>query len=264
MQAAYSLISAKKRAEGGATAEGQGAARSRRRQELRSAFLSPDNVGALRAVIARQAPPPRRYAAEEDPHEASMRAYAARLLDSHSLTDPLAGRGSAPLLKHELRRANLAFCEHRLRFLWDTAAGGLGAEPLHVRMFTSDSLRPQGLEHLNGAGGSAPPPYLPEPGVDPADWATVGRPDRSPEEALAEFWGEGRVETPTTRAAAGPPRQRAPRSTRYPSIPIWQNLSRGREYDRDIEETLGAGGREHAGRVSGWVRGAFSRPRPSS
>jgi hypothetical protein len=48
---------------------------------------------------------------------------------------------------------------------------------------------------------------------------------------------------------------------RYPSIPIWQNLSRGREYDRDIDETLGTGSREMDNHVRRWNTERMRKPR---
>ena len=39
---------------------------------------------------------------------------------------------------------------------------------------------------------------------------------------------------------------------RYPTIPIWQNLSRGRNYDLEIDETLGTGSREQDNQIRRW------------
>jgi hypothetical protein len=103
--------------------------------------------------------------------------------------------------------------------------------------------------------------------MDPDDWGwDSGNPNRTPEEALAEYWGEDRVESSTLGAteAGGEAyidrygqgdqwrENSGTRFMRYPTIPIWQNLSRGREYDRDIDETLGTGSREQDNHVRRW------------
>jgi hypothetical protein len=51
------------------------------------------------------------------------------------------------------------------------------------------------------------------------------------------------------------------RFMRYPTIPIWQNLSRAREYDHEIEETLGTGGREFDNHVRRWGLDRVREPR---
>lgn len=111
-----------------------------------------------------------------------------------------------------------------------------------------------------------------DPGVDPDDWGwAVGDPGRTAQEALAEYWGEGAVESSvaqrgstsgTTQGAeayierygrGGLWRENGgARFMRYPEIPTWQNLSRGREYERDIDETLGRGSREQDTQVRRW------------
>lgn len=111
-----------------------------------------------------------------------------------------------------------------------------------------------------------------DPGIDPDDWGwSVGDPGRTAQEALAQYWGEETVESAvaqrgdtagTTQDAeayierygrGGDWRENGgTRFMRYPEIPFWQNLSRGREYDRDIEETLGRGSREQDTQVRRW------------
>jgi hypothetical protein len=75
-------------------------------------------------------------------------------------------------------------------------------------MFVSDSLRPPGLEHLNGPGplhalredqGARPHEQLTDDDIfiyGEADepWSR-GNPNRSSEQALAEYWGDGQVAT---------------------------------------------------------------------
>ena len=93
---------------------------------------------------------------------ASTYGQGGALLDS----DPLAIRGSAARggnLLEELRALNQAFFQERMRAVeYDGApsrdpltgaASQVGAgEPLFYRMFEADSLRPPGLEDLNGPG----------------------------------------------------------------------------------------------------------------
>jgi hypothetical protein len=103
-----------------------------------------------------------------------------------------------------------------------------------------------------------------DPGVSPDDWAwSNGNPGRTAEEALAEYYGEDQIDSDvklrgdqsgTTKDAEAYIERYGrgeswrenggTRFMRYPSIPFYQNLSRGREYDREIDETLGLGSRE--------------------
>jgi hypothetical protein len=174
--------------------------------------------------------------------------------------------------------------------------GHLDDEPYHLRMFTEDSLRPPGLKHLNGEGplhgiletqtvdsredalisssmygrregfsstganteNSAP---VGEAGTDPEDWCwDKGNPDRTPEQAISSYWGEGSVDSSTLggnlhidRYGRGNSWQEngGTRAMRYPTIPVWQKSGR-RNYDQDIEETLGAGTRESSNHVRRW------------
>lgn len=306
---------------------------ARPRERLMDMFRSPQNIAYLSGLFTRQVPPGplRRFVLEtlEDS------VYAFERVEDLIYSDPLAQRGDArpaANLWGEVRRLNLAFFEYRMQFLRDKAAllagrsgdgQGDDDEQYHYRMFAADSLRPPGLEHLNGtgplygiredqtaAGGPRPPPGgsyhsrgpngqprregftstglqssrettdpspLPgDPGMDPDDWGwDSGNPNRTPEEALAEYWGEDRVESSTLGATevggeahidrygqGDQWRENAgTRFMRYPTIPIWQNLSRGREYDRDIDETLGTGSRELDNHVRRWDMDRMRKPR---
>ena len=105
------------------------------------------------------------------------------------------------------------------------------------------------------------------PSINSDDWGwDGGNPNRTPEQAMEEYWGNSRVETSTQGASqfgGETYSQRfgmgdrwrengGTRFMRYPTIPIWQNLSRGRNYDRDIEETLGTGSREQPNQIRRW------------
>lgn len=185
-------------------------------------------------------------------------------------------------------------------------------EPYHMRMFISDSLRPPGLEHLNTPGplyalredqstwerreSFAPrPPASPgqplrgRPGglggpsvagdeflYDPADapWSR-GDPNRTAEQALAEYWGDGRVTSDTMTGATETMGRTygelyawgdswrengGTRAQRYERIPFWQRGGR-MGYDTDIEETLGTAGRELDAHVRGWDMDRVTKPR---
>ena len=175
-------------------------------------------------------------------------------------------------------------------------------ESYQMRMFISDSLRPPGLEHLNTPGalydlredqstwvprGAARGPregFQPKRGtaspeadaddendaddfVGDADapWSR-GHPNRTPEQAMAEYWGDSWAATET---ATGAPEQMGmaygdetawgsswrenggSRFMRYESVPFWQ--LGGREgYERDIDETLGTQSRELDNPVRRW------------
>lgn len=160
------------------------------------------------------------------------------LLDS----DPLAIRGSASRssnLLEELRHMNQAFFHQRIREASHSMAPGVGAkgahsdrgvvmddEPLFYQQFVADSLRPPGLESLNGGGplwalhedqspaalDGGRPRHAPEvrfnPSVGEEDMAWgAGQGHRSAEAAVAEYYAEqgfadpdGMVNTPVTSA----------------------------------------------------------------
>jgi hypothetical protein len=298
------------------------------RERMINLFRSPRNIAYLRALFTKNVPPGAlRYFALSTLEDS---VYSYERGEDLIYSDPIAQRGGsrpAANLWAELRRLNLSFYEYRMQFLRDKASlitgrSGDGQwdddEPYHYRMFVADSLRPPGLEHLNGTGplygiredqtvvarpkwppgarapqqkegfssdsrGRKPDPGLAMsrvstnpaplsysqiiPGVDPDDWGwDRGNPNRTPEQAISEYWGDGHVESSTLgstevggeayidRYGRGPQwrENTGSRFMRYPTIPIWQNLSRGRNYDRDIEETLGTGSRELDNHVRRW------------
>ncbi len=116
----------------------------------------------------------------------------------------------------------------------------------------------------------------PPPGADAGDEAwSMGNPNRLPEQAMAEYWGEGKV--PTGRTYQGEEDQTGTaygslyswgntwqqnggtRFMRKPAIPFWQRLSReGADYD--IEETLGTAARETDGLVRRWDMSRLRSP----
>jgi hypothetical protein len=314
----------------------------RPRARLLALFRSSWNLAYLGGVFERAVPPGplRRFALET--LEDSVRSFERG--EDLIYSDPIAQRGDAKPaagLWPELRRLNRAFYEYRMQFLRDKAAlisGRTGDgqwdddEAYHFRMFVADSLRPPGLERLNGTGplygiredqtaaaeprwppgamyasrpdrhpagapqalsssgggraeafsprrgpsasgleaarlSTDPAPLPTDPAVDPDDWGwDGGNPNRTPAQAIAEYWGEDHVESSALGAAEvggethlarygqGPQwRENAgTRFMRYPEIPMWQNLSRGRDYDREIEETLGTGSRELGNQVRRW------------
>lgn len=235
-------------------------------------------------------------------------------------SDPAARRGAlrpAVGLWDEVRRLNRAFYEDRFALLREQAQAieGLGDavaeddEPYHMRMFVSDSLRPPGLERLNAPGplyalredqslwpgerrgreqfragraGRSTGAYDEDPlcGEADAPWS-VGNPSRTPEQALAEYWGDSHVATEDGVATApgsllDPPTGQAyggayawgsawqenggTRFMRREQIPFWQQG--GREgYDYDIEETLGTATRELDGHVRRWDMDRVRDPR---
>lgn len=181
-------------------------------------------------------------------------------------------------------------------------------EQYHMRMFISDSLRPPGLEHLNtpgplyalredqstweprggrgapkeGFAGRRSAPGAPAGvgadvflyGEDDAPWS-AGDPNRTPEQALAEYWGDGWTVSETQTGAPETMGQAygsdyawgtswkengGSRFMRYETTPFWQKG--GREgYDYDIEETLGTQARELDAHVRRWDMDRVRNPR---
>lgn len=136
-----------------------------------------------------------------------------------------------------------------------------------------------------GSPGWASPPWGPPPagdgdpdvflyGEEDAPWS-AGRANRTPEQAVAEYWGDGWTATDTMtghtetmgRAYGGDygwgdtwQENGGSRFMRFPSIPYWQKG--GREgYDGDIEETLGTQARELDGHVRRWSMEILRNPR---
>ena len=187
-------------------------------------------------------------------------------------------------------------------------------EQYHMRMFISDSLRPPGLEHLNtpgplyairedqstwepqgghsrrkegftgGSHGAAGGTHGAAGGTQEADvflygdhdapWSK-GDPNRTAEQALAEYWGDNQASSDTMTGASETMGQTygdatawgdqwqqngGTRFMRYPEVPFWQKG--GREgYDRDIDETLGTAGRELDNHVRRWDMDRVRKPR---
>lgn len=110
---------------------------------------------------------------------------------------------------------------------------------------------------------------------DDYPWS-AGDPDRTPEQAIAAYWGEGRAGATALSSAAltgGLPTEGqlyaegagwwargGTRFMRYPEIPFWQDLS-ARPYERDIDETLGTAPRELDSQVRRWGLDRVARPR---
>lgn len=197
--------------------------------------------------------------------------------------DPLARRGNsrqASDMWSELRRLNREFYE---RMTVETVSMKDGDnEPYHMRAFIADSLRPPGLESLNdpdrpmfgsGVGTSAPNSLLscqngvdPEPQYAEEDWAwDRGNPNRTAEQAMAEYWGSDMSASDgDSRAPCGPSHawqalrgewwytsDSGPRRQRYEEIPGWQKAG-ARNFDRDIGEGLSMAARETGNQVRGW------------
>jgi hypothetical protein len=268
------------------------------RDRIVAQFRSPDNISYLRALFAQRVP------------AGAQRAFALNTLQSAANTfssgegrayevigsDPVARRGSlrpAVDIWSEVRRLNRAFYVDRLAAVRDNtnhlggsaSRDGIAAdEPYHMRMFVADSLRPPGLEHLNTPGplyairedqATAPRRDAPDVfmyGDDDAPWRS-GDPDRTPEEALAEYWGDSCSASETTVGAAdgraygdtaawGSTWQEngGTRFMRREQIPFWQKGGRG-GYDDDIEDTLGTASRELGGHVRRWDLDRVRSPR---
>ena len=305
---------------------------ARIRERIIDLFRHPDNIAYLAALFKKSLPPgPQQRFALTTLVDS---VYAFERIEDLIYSDPIAQRGDArPAagLWSEVRRLNLAFFKYRMQFLQDEAALVSGRtddgqwddnEPYHYRMFVADSLRPPGLEHLNGTGPlygiredqtvaaeprfppgaeyagrdpKAPPrregfsatgartsdgleaPLPQDPGVDPDDWGwDSGNPNRTPEQALAEYWGEDHVESSTLGATevggeayidrygqgAQWRENNGTRFMRYPTIPRWQHtaLAAG-QIDREIDETLGTGSREQDNQVRRWNLDRMRNPR---
>ncbi len=296
------------------------------RERVISMFRDPRNIQYLRSLFERNYPRGalRNFAIEtlDDAVYSFSTAGEGRAYDILA-SDPVAQRGAASRSASawsEVRRLNLAFFQDRLAFLRDQAhiidrrapRDGISEdeEPYHIRMFTSDSLRPPGLEHLNTPGPlyalredqstwtarhssprqretfsgqrAAPSsvPRGPSPadafvhGEDDAPW-DGGDPNRTPEQAMAEYWGDGWTVSETMTGAPETMGQGygadygwggawkengGTRFMRRETIPFWQ--FGGREgYDYDIEENLGTMARELDGHVRRWDMDRVRNPR---
>ena len=270
------------------------------RDRVLAQFQSPQNLSYLSGLFARQVPAgPLRDFTLATLQDALLQysGGAGRALELLA-SDPIARRGAlrpAVGLWDEVRRLNRAFYEDRLAFLREQAhtiergapRDGVSEddEPYHMRMFISDSLRPPGLEGLNlvaplydlledqalaaagggaggckdrFAGGTGPAEvYL----YGDAPWSR-GNPNRTPEQALAEYWGDDRAPTGASAEARreGLAYGGERRYMRYDKPPFWQKG--GREgYELDIEETLGPSPRELGTQVRRWDMSRLLDPR---
>lgn len=181
-------------------------------------------------------------------------AFAASRALELIADDPTARRGAAVDPWAELRRLNRAFVDDRLAAAEDAARAQAEPDEDHaMRMFTADSLRPPGLEHLNGDGPYHANPGselyrgrsrgrgrgrgrdldpVPDPGVGDEDGAwDRGSATRSAAEATATYWGASDDEGPVRDPGDA-------RHMRYREIPIWQRGGH-RLVCPDIDETLG-------------------------
>jgi hypothetical protein len=155
-------------------------------------------------------------------------------------------------LWNEVNRLNCAFYKdkvistNRTKKLYSFGKFDDESEPYHVRAFTADSLRPE--ENIIN--------------IDDDSWDD-GNATRTPEQALAEYWGEDYVEsssfTPKEHAQADrsvwSENWRKNNNTRFmrrEGIPIWQ---RGgyRNHEYNIDETLGTATHEMGTHVRRWT-----------
>jgi hypothetical protein len=367
------------------------------------AFRAPANVAYLRDLFSRKVPPGPMQAFVLETLADSVYGYSTnygRALEVLA-DDPFSRRDGvrpAVSLWGEVRRLNQVYYQERMAFLREHAAllervpragarptglrDGISEddEPYHMRMFTEDSLRPDGWAHLNGAGplyailedqarnvnkwpapradpgdlawgaaiarrtagpcptgsrarartqekftggGSrgdpadparappeagfvggfawgrpspappAPPPggwghgYLGEPKPEPPLWVpahvesflygspdapwSTGNPERTPEQAVAEYWGDDGVMATEDGVAwegangddsswgdwAG---SNGARFQRWDGIPFWQKG--GHEgYELDIDESLGVLMRETGNPVRRWDMDRLRDPR---
>jgi hypothetical protein len=186
-------------------------------------------------------------------------------------------------------------------------------ESYGMRMFIADSLRPPGLEHMNtpgplyalredqanserappGRGGQALRELFesksPDASANARPWQGLheddgwgeGNPNRTPSQAIEEYWGDGFVESqkpPTEGTMLGAQDQwnvsygelygwgeewmkdGGTRFMRYERPPFWQKG--GREgYDYEIQETLGTAARELDSDVRRWDLDRVRKPR---
>jgi hypothetical protein len=299
------------------------------RERVLAQFQSPENIEYLRGVFMsgslREFEPYLNANLLGDIYEFSFRR-AYEILDS----DPVANRGRmrpATSMWDEVKRLNLAFIRDRIEFTQQQPGLAPGAvtrdgiaedeESYEMRMFTADSLRPPGLEHLNNPGpafalledqsswvpgsdqrsdvavmgaasravgcgdnktfpGGAPGGQYtdyPYPAED-SPWRE-GNANRTPEQAILEYWGDNYVGSKTTLGSAEQAgitngtmtawgshwRDKGGRYMRYKNIPFWQ-LGGRTGYDYDIEETLGTQARELDSNVRRWDMERLRNPRP--
>jgi hypothetical protein len=215
---------------------GREAARTpmRFRDRVVLAFRAPANIDYLRGLFARRVPPGPMRDFALDTLADSVYDYSnnfGRALEVLA-DDPYDRRGGvrpAVSLWGEVRRLNRVYYQERLDFLREHAAllervpmagmhpeglrDGISEddEPYHYRMFTEDSLRPDGWAHLNGAGPlyailedqARNPNSRPDPRAPGPDPRATGRPAPRTE-ARPGMLREGFAGRPDPRAGARP------------------------------------------------------------
>lgn len=206
------------------------------RERVLAQFRTPGNQRHIAQALGRVLPPGPRLEAARARLPGALAEYGTTFGPGGALVDadPLAMRGRAGgggNLVEELQHLNRAFFRH----LVGEAPGappppgpGLGrldeytsgpgpateGEPLYYRLFEGDSLRPPGLEGLNGPGplwgDQLVPQIPPEPGMAQEDQAwRAGDAGSSAAHAAAEYFGlDGPISSamglPTAGAAPGP------------------------------------------------------------
>jgi hypothetical protein len=211
---------------------------------------------------------PRDGAAEDD------EPYHVRMFVADSLRPPGLEHFNTPGPLYALR-------EDQSTWMPRSAATPQARERFEVRRSRDGTygVEPQALCSVKGRAPPYDTSFLDEGpdlmgGTDDEPWG-VGDPNRTPEQAVAEYWGDGWAATETqlgapetmgqTEGAAhawGPAWRDGggTRFMRYESIPYWQQG--GREgYDYDIEETLGTQARELDAHVRRWDMDRMRAPR---
>lgn len=212
------------------------------RNKILLQFRSKENIDFLRNFFIKNIKPSASKDSLLKNLEDAMLSFSrsdGRALDILA-SDPIVSRSEKLSLWRELRRLNHAFYEDHINISQSAK------EPYHVSMFVADSLRPPGLEHLNGRHDGV------SMNDDDEPWS-AGNPHRSTEMAMAEYWGENNVASTTKVNSIGhaygdTSRQRF---MRYETIPVWQRNGR-RAHDTDIQETLGSSALELDSQTRRW------------
>ena len=221
--------------------------------EDRSSWLPTDAPGALQGML----PPAQRAAAARGRAAAGVRPVQTGGADSTAHWNP-----AQQLMK---------------------AAKAVTPNPGQLEAYKEWQKETSGSYNIGGrregfsGGPPSGPPMSGEPAPTPADYAeygtdvmdapwSAGQVNRTPEAAVAEYWGDNWAATDTTVGAAEQAgvaygaidswgnhwrENGGTRFMRYESIPFWQKGGRV-GYDYDIEETLGTAGRELDSNVRRW------------
>lgn len=178
-------------------------------QRVAAQFQSSENVQYLRELFIQRLPPSRLLTNILDTlWDAVDNFVTVEILES----DPTTRRGAATSHWAEIRRLNRAFYQQRI------TAFNMSADSYQMRAFENDSLHPAGLEHLNSG-----PTYQPIFGPDDDEAWDDGDPDRTTDQAIAQFCSLGVGEPTSTRLM------------RYERPPVWQRTG-----DRHHEIALDA------------------------